>query len=246
MLALQSLGTRWRRFPFWVVALILSAYIGSRFPDIDQHTSLLTHRSILTHGLLVPLVLFLIAFWMKNDRLRNFVLIFMISIAVHLCFDLFPKAWFGYALIHVPNLGWTPAVVSKVWMFTSVVFCMYASISLINKGSQVFLLVLGTASIFTYQSFGEARVFAPLIILFFATAVAIWWKFTPSSQRITIFGRIIKLTVASLRAPVRLLAGSYRIARDEYNISTVEQRPFHKFLSGVVRRWFTFDSPKRD
>jgi hypothetical protein len=182
----------------------------------------------------------------KKSHLRDFVLIFMISIAVHLCFDLFPKAWYGYALIHIPNLGWTPAVVSKVWMFTSVVFCMYASISLINKGSQVFLLVLGTVSIFTYQSFGEARVFAPFIILFFATAVAIWWKFTPSSQRITIFGRIIKLTVASLRAPVRLLAGSYRIARDEYNISTVEQRPFHKFLNGVVRRWFTFDSPKRD
>ena len=103
--------------------------------------------------------------------------------------------------------------------------------------------MLGTASIFTYQSFGEARVFAPLIILFFATAVAIWWKFTPSSQRITILGRIIKLTVASLRAPVRLLAGSYRIARDEYDISMVQQLPFHKFLIGVVRRWFTLDSP---
>jgi hypothetical protein len=33
VLALQSLGIGWRRFPFWVVALILSAYIGSRFPD---------------------------------------------------------------------------------------------------------------------------------------------------------------------------------------------------------------------
>ena len=245
-MALQSLRTHWRRFPLWVVALILSAYIGSRFPDIDQHTNLLVHRSILTHGLLVPLGLFLIAFRMKNDRLRDFLLVFMISIAIHLCFDLFPKAWYGYALIHVPNLGWTPAIVSKVWMFTSVVFCMYASISLINKGYQVFLIALGTISIFAYQSSGEARFFAPLITLFVGTSVASWWKFTPPSQRITIFARIIRVTITSIRAPVKLIAGSYRIARDEYDISMVEQRPFHKFLGGVVRRWLTFKSPMGD
>tara|TARA_Y100000590_G_scaffold470515_1_gene665901 strand:+ start:1254 stop:1526 length:273 start_codon:yes stop_codon:yes gene_type:complete len=32
----------------------------------------------------------------------------------------------------------------------------------------------------------------------------------------------------------------------EYDISMVEQRPFQKFLSGVVRRWFTFYRPKGD
>jgi hypothetical protein len=76
--------------------------------------------------------------------------------------------------------------------------------------------------------------------------VAIWWKFTPPSQRITIFARIIRVTITSIRAPVKLIAGSYRIARDEYDISMVEQRPFHKFLGGVVRRWLTFKSPMGD
>ena len=113
VLLIEALRTQWRYFPFWIVALILSAYIGSRFPDIDQHTDLLTHRSILTHGLLAPLVLFLVAFRMKQDRVRDFVLIFVAAIAIHLCFDLFPKAWYGYALIHIPNIGWTPAFVSK-------------------------------------------------------------------------------------------------------------------------------------
>ena len=246
LMIVETLHTYWRRFPFWVVALILSAYIGSRFPDIDQHTNLLTHRSILTHGMLVPLALFLIVFRMKNNLVRDFVLIFMTAVAIHLCFDLFPRAWRGYALIHIPNVGWTPAFVSQVWMFTSIVCCLYASISLINKGSQGFLLALGTVSIFTYQSLGEARFFAPLITLFIANAVAIWWKFTPSSQRIKIFGRIIRITVASIRAPVKLLAGSYRIARDEYDISMVQQLPFHKFLIRVVRRWLTFKSPMGD
>ena len=238
MMALQSLRTHWRRIPLWAIGLLLTAYVGSRFPDIDQHSDLLTHRSILTHGLLIPLVLFLIVSLMKNDRLRDFFLIFITSIAIHLCFDLFPKAWYGYALIHIPNFGWTPEIVSKVWMFASVVFCMYASISLINKGSQVLLLVFGVLSIFTYQSFGEARFFAPMTTLFIATAVAIWWKFTQSSQRITVFVKLIQITIATIRAPVKLLAGSYRIAREEYHISMVEQRPFHKFLFRVVRRCF--------
>ena len=91
VLLIEALRTQWRYFPFWIVALILSAYIGSRFPDIDQHTDLLTHRSILTHGLLAPLVLFLVAFRMKKDRVRDFVLIFVAAIAIHLCFDL----WYG-------------------------------------------------------------------------------------------------------------------------------------------------------
>ena len=42
-------------------------------------TDLLIHRSILTHGFLIPLVLFMIALRMKNNLLRDFALIFMIS-----------------------------------------------------------------------------------------------------------------------------------------------------------------------
>ena len=242
----RNFATHWRRFPLWVVPLILTAYIGSRFPDIDQHTDLLTHRSIFTHGLLVPLALFLVVSRMKSNRARDFVLIFMTAIAIHLCFDLFPRAWYKHALIHIPNIGWTPALVSLAWMFASAVFCLYACINLITKGSRGLLFVSGTIIIFIYQSFGEARSFAPLITLVAANAVAIWWKFTPSSQRIKIFGRIIRITVASIRAPVKLLAGSYRIARDEYDISMVQQLPFHKFLIRVVRRWLTFKSPMGD
>ena len=238
--------THWRRFPFWVALLILSAYIGSRFPDIDQHTNLLIHRSILTHGLLVPLALFLIVFRMKNNRVRDFVLIFMTAVAIHLCFDLFPRAWRGYALIHIPNVGWTPAFVSQTWIFASIVCCLYASISLINRGSQILLLILGAISIFTYQSLGEARFFGPLITLVAANAVAIWWKFTPPSQRIKIFGRIIRVGVGVIRGFMKLMGGSYRIARDEYNIATEQRRPFHKFVIGVVRRWLTFKSPIGD
>lgn len=40
-----------------LLALVAGVYVGFRFPDIDQRTDLLVHRSIITHGLLAPLLL---------------------------------------------------------------------------------------------------------------------------------------------------------------------------------------------
>lgn len=236
VIAVPTLRTHWRRFPFWALALVLSAYIGSRFPDIDQHTDLLIHRSILTHGFLVPLVLFMIALRMKNNLLRDFVLIFMTSIAVHLCFDLFPKAWFGYAQIHIPIYGWTPALVSVIWMCACTVFCLYACVDLIAKGSRGLLFVSGAISIFIYQSFGEREFFLPLITFFFATSGAIWWKLTPRSSKITIVREFIGMTVGTIRGFMKLMEDSYRLARDEYNIATEQRRPFHKYPLRVMAR----------
>ena len=48
-----------KSLPLGILGLVLFAYIGSKFHDIDQRTDVLTHRSILTHGLIVPVVFFL-------------------------------------------------------------------------------------------------------------------------------------------------------------------------------------------
>jgi hypothetical protein len=38
------------------VALVVGLAVGNWFPDVDQKTDLLVHRSIVTHGPLPPLV----------------------------------------------------------------------------------------------------------------------------------------------------------------------------------------------
>jgi hypothetical protein len=38
------------------VALVVSLAVGNWFPDVDQKTDLLVHRSIVTQGPLLPLV----------------------------------------------------------------------------------------------------------------------------------------------------------------------------------------------
>ena len=46
------------RYLLGLIALVVGLAVGDWFPDIDQKTSLLLHRSIVTHGPLVPLIVF--------------------------------------------------------------------------------------------------------------------------------------------------------------------------------------------
>ena len=90
------------KYLFAFVLLGVGLAVGDCFPDIDQHTGLLLHRSIVTHGPLVPLIAVAIAATSRTILLRWFALGLVVGFAVHLSFDLFPKGWSGFALISVP------------------------------------------------------------------------------------------------------------------------------------------------
>ena len=84
---------RWKAFSIALLSLLIGLALGERFPDVDQHTGLLVHRSVFTHGPLLPLLLFLLTSGIKRPvPIRLFALGFSVAVAVHLCFDLFPKA----------------------------------------------------------------------------------------------------------------------------------------------------------
>ena len=99
--------------PLIALSLIIGMYLGNRFPDIDQRTDLVTHRSILTHGFIIPLVLYLIVSRIENPITRFWGIGFNLTVSIHLCFDLFPKGWYMHALIHIPGIGWTWAFISQ-------------------------------------------------------------------------------------------------------------------------------------
>ena len=108
-----------------VLALFgLGTYLGNATPDLDQRTDLLLHRSILTHGLLAPLLVSNLFGGCSARSLQWFAAGFALGVAIHLAADLFPKAWTGFALISLPLYGWLPAPASITWLVCSVVACL--------------------------------------------------------------------------------------------------------------------------
>ena len=167
------------KYLFGFVALVVGLSAGNWFPDVDQHTSLLSHRSIITHGPLVPLIVVSLASATRTIPLLWFALGLAIGVAVHLSFDLFPKDWSGFALISVPGYGWSAPWFSGTWIAISMVFCAYLAIKLIRNGLDGFILTMSLFCAFGYISIGEDTFWRPVVALTVAAAIAL----TPAVRR---------------------------------------------------------------
>ena len=120
----------------YIVGLLLlpiGIVIGLNLPDLDYRVSFLVHRSIVTHGFLFPLLLFWGIHKRELAQLRLPLIGFSLSLAAHLCFDLFPVAWIGYALISVPLYGRTDPLFSWLWIAGSIVLCLYLALLLVKN-----------------------------------------------------------------------------------------------------------------
>lgn len=136
--------------PFILAAVwvLLGLAVGLHFPDIDNRLWpliplwLLRHRSILTHGMMGSLFLFRLARRREsaNAALRLFAAGVTLAVAVHLCFDFFPRGWTGFALIHIPVYGWTTALFSQTWLLLSILACLSLGLLMLRS---VFELLLG-------------------------------------------------------------------------------------------------------
>ena len=144
------------------MAFALGAWVGLKLPDVDQRIDLLLHRSIITHGPLVPLVLVLLLRNVQRAWVRVFPMSVCLGFVVHLAFDLFPRAWSGYALISIPVYGWLPGWASVVWISGSVLTCAYWAVRLARGVLEPLVLVVGAAGILTYAVRSESVVIGPL------------------------------------------------------------------------------------
>ncbi len=162
-----------RLFFLTLISLVAGLALGEWFPDIDQRFDFLTHRSILTHGLFVPLLLYSMGSGLKATPLRLFVSGFSLGVAIHLGFDLFPRAWQGYALIHSPILGRTHPIFSWVWIAVNMICCLYLSMRLVRNGIEGTALLLGTLGLFAYTSTDETTFWGPLISLLIGFGIAL-------------------------------------------------------------------------
>ena len=156
-----------------LVALLVGLSGGNWFPDIDQKTGLLLHRSIVTHGPLVPLIVFAGASGTRSTWLRWFALGVTLGVAVHLSFDLFPNGWSGFALISVPTYGWTAPWFSWTWITVSMVTCTYLGLRLARNWLDGSLFMSSLIAAFGYIAVGEEPVWRPALALAVVTTISL-------------------------------------------------------------------------
>jgi hypothetical protein len=162
--------------------LLLGLAVGLHFPDIDSRLqwllppSVLLHRSILTHGLGASSLLF----WLVRGRgdtvpsLRLFVIGWSSALAVHLCFDFFPRGWVGFALIHVPVYGRTTALFSQTWIILSIGVCLYVAFLMVRNIIEFVLSIVNLIISFIVSAVEDSRVaLLAFMLLALATVITI-------------------------------------------------------------------------
>ena len=156
-----------------LIVLVAAVYIGLKFPDVDQRVGFLLHRSIITHGPLLPLVAFALALG-DNPVQRRLGMGIGVGFAVHMAFDLFPRAWQGYALISLPIYGWTPSVFSWIWISVTMLICFGFAIRLCRNAIDVAILVVATVAAFAFVAPDENALWRPMAVTAAAFLVTFW------------------------------------------------------------------------
>lgn len=156
-----------------LILLFLALLLGLNLPDLDHQVSFLVHRSIVTHGFIVPLLVFFTVYHEKVVSSRFFSIGFSLASVIHLCFDLFPKAWIGFALIHIPLWGRTGALFSWLWMGLSIIICLYFALVLIKSLIDLIVALGSLGLAFSFYAASQTLFLPALIALLVATGIVL-------------------------------------------------------------------------
>ena len=167
-------------FPF-IIVLSLGYFVGLFFPDIDQGFQLLLgHRSIITHSILLPYLLYF--YFNKKNNLTPLKTILIVGIylgiGLHLSADLHPKAFKGYALIKLPfniDIGG----LSPIWIGANAGVAFYLASKYLNEliNKKLFwisYLIIGLLVGITYadeEPHNNDAILGTFLFLFLATFI---------------------------------------------------------------------------
>lgn len=155
-----------------LIALLVGASIGLYLPDIDRVFPFLLHRSILTHGVLIPLGIIMLTHKGRVEWQRSALIGLCVTLAVHLCFDLFPVSWRGFALISVPFIGQLSGTLSMLWLAANAIAALYFALYLMQSKTELTLALALSAGAFLLAAPGQSVFWSALLILLLAWFVA--------------------------------------------------------------------------
>lgn len=140
-------------FGFIVIStifLISFYYIGIKYPDVDLKIKGLGHRSIITHSFFLPSILMYLhktnLLWLvygaKFDITRFMITGLSLGIALHILYDLRPKAYKGTALIKFPYMKKGLSVNQSIaFMLLTVGVCLFTVIFYVKTIYEMLILL---------------------------------------------------------------------------------------------------------
>ena len=161
----------------YLLVFMFSYYIGLNFPDIDQSfQNSLGHRSIITHSILLPILLFFINPLRFNIFGKILIIGLFLGIGLHLSADLHPKSWHGYANIKLPS-NISIGILSPFWILINTIFGLFLSakifIETINKKLIKGFYIMISIIVGIYYSYNEdhsqIQIFITFLLIFFGT-----------------------------------------------------------------------------
>lgn len=130
--------------------LISFYYIGLKYPDVDLKIKGLGHRSIVTHSFFLTTILMYLHkknyLWLvysaKYDITRFMIIGLALGIAIHILYDLRPKAYKGTALIKFPYMNRGLSVNQSIaFMLLTVGVCLFTVIFYVKTLYEMLILL---------------------------------------------------------------------------------------------------------
>lgn len=182
-------------FGFIVIStlfLISFYYVGLQFPDMDLKIKGLGHRSIVTHSFLLPTIFMYLHqknyLWLvynaKYDITKFMIIGLALGIAIHILYDLRPKAYKGTALIKFPYMAKGLTVNQSIaFMLLTVGVCLFIVIFYVRTLYE--MLILLTVITFTIikkrkieKGFWSTIIFFIIIffsVIYFKSTIIKYW-----------------------------------------------------------------------
>lgn len=156
-----------------IILLLLALLLGLNLPDLDHQIQFLVHRSIITHGFLIPLGVFMLVYKDKTSSPRFLSMGFSLATVTHLCFDLFPRAWAGFALIHIPFWGRSTPIFSWIWLGASIIICLYLTFVLMKTLLDIVMAIGSLGLAFAFYASTQPIFWPALITLLLAVGLTL-------------------------------------------------------------------------
>ena len=147
--------------------ITVSFLFGIKLPDWDFKLGL-RHRNILTHSPFITIIFIALYETKTSYFFKYFIVGFSTAIAIHILFDLFPRKWYGGALLKIPfnDISCSEETTKTFFIITSLVSVFLAIFYMTDIKEYYFVLIF-SIFIFVKKSKYENATIKPAIIFTF-------------------------------------------------------------------------------